>query len=294
MGTHQHQQQQQPNRYLQPSPVGRAVRLHFRCHAELPIGSFLRVTGSTLWAPGTSASDPTDATGAVNRAETAAFPVALDHTTQGGGAGGAALQASAATSMYASSVEMVTTPEEYPVWRTRHPVVVVLHHDKKTVQHHYYRYLVVSPGGSASIGTMMQDSLIEGAIDEVEQPVSTSNEAVGSTPVVQWEDPFNAMLSMALGSEEQMRSSVSLPSVSAQPTRSDYRSLPYRVVDINVLAGQQSELAASDGSGTVLPRMDRWNAADDASFRSYRIREAVRTSRIQKRIFVIMPTSQFS
>jgi trehalose 6-phosphate synthase/phosphatase len=195
--------------------------------------------------------------------------------------------------MYTSSVEMVTTPEEYPVWRTRHPVVVVLHHDKRTVQHHYYRYLVVSPGGTASMGGLMHDSLVEGAaaIDAEEQQVSTSNEAVGSTPVVQWEDPFNSLLLGGGGGAEggdQMRSSVSLPSVSAaQPTRSDYRSLPYRVVDINVLTGQADfsvDDASSGGGGgggnsnwAPLPRLDRWNVADDASFRSYRIREAVWT-----------------
>lgn len=258
-------QQGQPQSHRPFPAVGRAVRLHFRCHAELPIGSFLRVTGSTLWAPGTSASDPTEATGAVNRTESSAFPV-LDHTTASGGAG--AYQVSA-SSMYTSSVEMVTTPDEYPIWRTRHPVVVVLHHDKKTIQHHYYRYLVVSPGGTT---LAMSDLLMEGVIDE-EQHISTSNEAVGSTPVVQWEDPFNTLF-MGGGTDDQIRSSVSLPSISAQPTRSDYRSLPYRVVDINVLTGQAE--ASMDDSNRALPRLDRWDVADDPSFRSYRIREAVR------------------
>jgi hypothetical protein len=267
------QPQPQQQQHLPFPAVGRAVRLHFRCHADLPIGSFLRVTGSTLWAPGTSASDPTEATGAVNRTESSAFPV-LDHTTASGGAG--AYQVSA-SSMYTSSVEMVTTPDEYPVWRTRHPVVVVLHHDKKTIQHHYYRYLVVSPGGT-TMG--MSDLLMEGVIDD-EQHISTSNEAVGSTPVVQWEDPFHTLF-MGGGTDDQVRSSVSLPSVSAQPTRSDYRSLPYRVVDINVLTGQAE--ASMDDSNRALPRLDRWNVADDPSFRSYRIREAVR-------VFVCRATS---
>ena len=49
---------------------------------------------------------------------------------------------------------MVTTPETYPVWRTRKPVVVVLNRHaatKKSVQHHYYRYLVVSPGAAQNL-----------------------------------------------------------------------------------------------------------------------------------------------
>ena len=246
-----------------PSPVGRAVRLHFRCHAELPIGSFLRVTGSTLWAPGTSASDPTDASGAVTRTESAAFPV-LDHTTMNGGG------SLSASSMYTSSVEMVTTPEEYPIWRTRNPVVVVIHHEKKTIQHHYYRYLVVSPGGS---------NFLDVGMDDDEEAISTSNEVVGSTPVVQWENPFDSFVDRARRAEA---SSVSLPSVSALPTRTDYRSLPYRVVDIHVQTGQ----ADSDEGGS--PRLDHWNVADDATFRSYRIREAVRTTGASTRSNVVV------
>lgn len=162
--------------------------------------------------------------------------------------------------MYTSSVEMVTTPDEYPIWRTRNPVVVVVHHEKKTIQHHYYRYLVVSPGGSTFLDAGMD-------YDD-EEAISTSNEVVGSTPVVQWEDPFDSFVDRARRAEA---SSVSLPSVSALPTRTDYRSLPYRVVDIHVQTGQ----ADSDEGGS--PRLDHWNVADDATFRSYRIREAVRS-----------------
>jgi hypothetical protein len=65
---------------------------------------------------------------------------------------------------YASSVEMVTTPETYPLWRTRRPVIVALTDATATttsngtdsmqqeeeassgVHHHRYRYLVVTPG----------------------------------------------------------------------------------------------------------------------------------------------------
>ena len=49
--------------------------------------------------------------------------------------------------MYTSSVELYTTPETYPLYKTRRPVVVTLHKTKnQTIQHHYYRYLVVTPG----------------------------------------------------------------------------------------------------------------------------------------------------
>ncbi|KAL7552438.1 hypothetical protein ACHAWF_015709, partial [Thalassiosira exigua] len=47
---------------------------------------------------------------------------------------------------YASSVEMVTCPATYPVWRTRKPVVVALTDGAGGAFRHHYRYLVVTPG----------------------------------------------------------------------------------------------------------------------------------------------------
>jgi hypothetical protein len=124
------------NQIAHPSLPGRVVRLHFRCHAELPIGSFLRVTGSTLWAPGTSASDPTEATyashGIASSEDNGEFS-----STSASGPGDPAehfnvttapnvFDSPSAGTLYASSVEMVTTPDEYPIWKTRKPVVVVV------------------------------------------------------------------------------------------------------------------------------------------------------------------------
>ena len=76
---------------------GLVVRLHFACRAALPHGSSLRVTSSSLWAPERQAQ--TD-----------------------GGDGGIV-----DSSVYASSVEMTTTPETWPLWRTTVPALVVLH-----------------------------------------------------------------------------------------------------------------------------------------------------------------------
>ena len=233
--------------------TGRVVRLHFRCHAELPIGSFLRVTGSTLWAPGTAASDPHDAAPAVGLTEQSAFPVTEDD-----------LHGPAATgALYASSIEMVTTPEEYPIWRTRRPVAVVINYGRRPVQHHYYRYLVVSPGGS---GTLEFDSEND---DETLFMVSTSNESAGSTPVMQWEDPFGTLRDKYHTYGEM--SAVSLSSVApGQMTKADYRNLPYRTLNIDVKTG----LPVFEDTDEAV-RLDRWCVADDASFRPYRIREAV-------------------
>ncbi|MEL7428200.1 MAG: hypothetical protein AAFN81_34830 [Bacteroidota bacterium] len=70
------------------------------------------------------------------------------------------------SSLYASSVEMVTDPDSYPIWRTKQPVIVVLNQPGGTMpplpgggstgggggaarkQKHYYRYLFLTPGAS--------------------------------------------------------------------------------------------------------------------------------------------------
>lgn len=234
--------------------TGSVVRAHFKCHAELPIGSFLRVTGSTLWAPGTQATDPSDAIPTVGKAEQAAFPVSdEDHSIMN-------LHA-----LYTSSVEMVTTPDEYPIWRTRKPVVIVMHNSRKTVQHHYYRYMVVSPGGS----------LHDLEVDEDEENallVCTSNEDTGSTPVMQWEDPFETFKTRKNTKGEMSGVSLASSVATGQATRQDYRNLPYRTLDIDV--NSLSPVFEEDNVEGC--RLDRWNGADDASFRAFRIRDAVR------------------
>ena len=70
--------------------------------------------------------------------------------------------ASAYEHNYTSSVEMVTSPEEWPVWRTRTPVVVVLRHHHGRVEHHRYRYMVVTPG--AHLVRNDSDSVVSQAI----------------------------------------------------------------------------------------------------------------------------------
>lgn len=234
--------------------TGSVVRVHFKCHAELPIGSFLRVTGSTLWAPGTQSADPSDAVPAVGKVEQSAFPVSEDdHGTMN------------LNALYTSSVEMVTTPEEYPIWRTRKPVVIVMHNSRKTVQHHYYRYMVVSPGGF----------LHDLEVDEDEDNavlVSTSSEEAGSTPVMQWEDPFETFKTRKNTKGEMSAVSLTSSVTTGQATRQDYRNLPYRTLDIDV--NSLSPVFEEDNVEGF--RLDRWNNADDASFRAFRIRDAVR------------------
>lgn len=273
--------------------TGRVVRLHFRCHAALPIGSFLRVTGSTLWAPGTAAGlgpgDPSDA--AANTSDD--VPDVSGGGGNSAGADGAVIPVSA---LYTSSVEMVTTPEDYPVWRTRKPVVVVWHHSHKHHQHHYYRYLVVSPGGGVrefraannvnNVNNNNNNDIdMETDMDDYPTMVSTSNEGTGQTVVMQWEDPFNSLLSSSSSSadnrdkESSMNTNTNRSSSSAVSltssiaggvvTKANYRNLPYRTIDID--AQQQSFNAEASKV-----KLDRWNMPDDMTFRPYLIRDAVR------------------
>lgn len=107
-----HQILQNPQRPIDsPSSTttyGRVVYLHFACRAALPIGSFLRVTSSQLWAPGSlTPSDPTDA----KNIRMTANENALPNNTVDGFVDADGLENVGLT--YASSVEMVTSPGEF-------------------------------------------------------------------------------------------------------------------------------------------------------------------------------------
>jgi hypothetical protein len=197
---------------------GRTLLLHFACRAALPMGCSLRVTSTHLWAPGTLAhiSDPTDAKAVSVKTADVALPNNMTDgevdTEQAPRAGVNPMGAYA----YASSVEMVTTPEDYPLWRTRTPVVVILRHHHGLVQHHRYRYMVVCPGAEhfsaashgspstadRSTGYSRQSSYTEEEEEEVDMEgadgmgVATGSEdytmegtTIG-TEVMTWEDPF--------------------------------------------------------------------------------------------------------
>jgi len=127
---------------------------------------------------------------------------------------------------YASSVEMVTCPDTYPLWRTRRPVVLVLTDpppkladddgdNNKTgsaesgVFHHHYRYLAVTPGAENdgahgltkysdsnepnSIENMLSKTKISsGSLGQLAGLDATTSSTDGSHsfPVSLWENPF--------------------------------------------------------------------------------------------------------
>ena len=185
---------------------GRVVKLHFACRAELPIGSTLRVTSSQLWAPGTlTPSDPTDAKTVSQQATEAALPD--NSNVDGDDAGALAGMSNSIIQSYASSVEMVTSPDQWPLWTTNKPVVVSLRHHHGRFEQHRYRYLVVTPG--ARPGDEVQDNenrnenRNENENDDHDDKdkefqtakskpgaTCTSNDADFATEVMAWEDPF--------------------------------------------------------------------------------------------------------
>jgi hypothetical protein len=138
---------------------GKVLKLHFACHAELPHGSSLRITASnSLLAPTVDTRQPTDTD--------------VDENSQ--------------HSIYASSVEMVTSPDEYPVWRTRTPVICVVNNvSNDSVFKHRYKYLVVTPGAGPC----------DGDESENENEVKTSDDQDGRVDVTVWEDPFSKQTS---------------------------------------------------------------------------------------------------
>ena len=254
-------------------PLGRVVRLHFCCRAELPIGSSLRVTGSTLWAPThLTAQDPTNAHHISVQETTEAIPTSpIDPL------GDEEQIASSEESSFSftSSVELVTTPDQYPLWKTRRPVVVVLHKKSTPLQHHYYRYMVVTPGAD---GTSEQQVLMDDDNPSTNLGGTTSNEFLEISSVMAWEDPF-------LENEESeslhrsTASMVSVLSMGAEKKR-NLASLPYRTLDISTVTGKIviAESGEEDIEDGIIRRLDTWNNPDDVSFRPYLIREAVRTN----------------
>mmetsp|Transcript_11069 Transcript_11069/g.17059 ORF Transcript_11069/g.17059 Transcript_11069/m.17059 type:complete len:1126 (+) Transcript_11069:150-3527(+) len=226
----------------QPLP-GRVIRLHFKCRAELPIGSSLRVTGSTLWSPGHLAQEDPMHSHALASQTASQAPIL---STGGEDWVDADIFGTIQSSMYTSSIEMYTTPETYPLWQTRRPVVIVLH-KSKGIHHHYYRYLVVTPGAKEGEdmegGEIVEDDDISesGSERDIEPVATTSNEHLGASRVMSWEDPFD------------------------QPSKGNLCNLPYRTLDIDAV---DNDILDKD-------RVDFWNGKEDASFQAYLIREAI-------------------
>jgi len=250
---------------------GRVVLLHFACRAALPIGSCLRVSSSELWCPGMlTPDDPMDA-------ERVSRDAASDANSM-----------SVESQHYASSVAMVTSPEDWPVWRTRTPVVVALrkHHGRGVLQHRY-RYMVITPGADNLANASNEEmQSIEGVsgMDAVTSP-ENSSDGVG-VEVMAWEDPFSDRQSQL---ELRRMSADSLPSVRNKFSKS-LANLPYRTIEIDTTTAQvkynqrgddiaidmDSDENCNQGHATYNGIwIDHWNKADDLSFCAYSVRDGI-------------------
>jgi hypothetical protein len=257
--------------------TGRVVRLEFSCMANLPMGSSLRVTGSSLWAPTSvgTPSDPMNAHHIAQERQTEAFPAL------GGDAEELEYWYHHPTNLYASSVEMVTTPDTYPLWKTKQPVVVVLNHTSSQLQHHYYRYLVVTPGASLEEATSGTNTNTNTNMDTTTTTTNTNMDttttididiattppahASNASPVMMWEQPFGDSFRGPTKSAASFATNFTKDET--DDTLFKLAQLPYRTLDVNVETLQVSP-APED-------RMDTWNTPEDATFQAFLIRESM-------------------
>ena len=114
-----------------PRHQGRILRLHFTCNAPLPYGTTLRVT-SSIGPPPENDIPLEDAqffddTSSVASGNSLGGPLDTDYliSTVNNGGEGADEKARLHNRLLQNTVEMYTTPETYPVWKTKRPVVVV-------------------------------------------------------------------------------------------------------------------------------------------------------------------------
>jgi len=253
---------------------GRVVLLHFSCRAALPVGSCLRVSSSELWSPGTlTSNDPMNANG--TEVSFLGSEVHKQH--------------------YASSVAMVTSPEEYPIWRTRTPVVVAFRNQhNRGVEQHRYRYMVVTPGADNVSNQADADADADADMDEIggrmgmnaSTSPQNSLDEVG-VKVMAWEDPF-CDLEVKL---KETASAISLPSCPS--LRNDFSeslaNLPYRTIEIDTATAQvkydrterdigvnKSDENFNSGQSTHDGIwIDTWNKTDDLSFCDYILRDSI-------------------
>jgi hypothetical protein len=197
----------------------------------------------------------------------------------------------------------VTSPETYPIWKTRKPVILLWNRrhgsSNANVLHHYYRYLVVSPGtvrnphvlpnvavtGGSSGGTATTST---STIVQASTSSETTN--TGSTIVLEWEDPFHTVTSTNTQQDEasvsgSMSKSLNVSAVSLNSsahlasmnhTGTQFRNLPYRTIDVNYSTSVIGRSTTSDNTAMIMNAMDHWNNADDPTFQPFRIRDAVR------------------
>ncbi|KAL7488757.1 hypothetical protein ACHAW6_014361 [Cyclotella cf. meneghiniana] len=129
---------------------GRVFRFHFTCKAELPFGTTLRVTSSVGPPPHNDALDDVD----VDDRSVSSEVFSIHGAAGGEGGSVTAGFARMHNRLLHNTVEMFTTPETYPLWKTKKPVVVIDDGnvgeggDPACPMVHRYRYVAVTPGAT--------------------------------------------------------------------------------------------------------------------------------------------------
>lgn len=193
---------------------GRVLRLHFTCSAALPFGTTLRVTSSIGPPPQNDVPDDNHLIGDIDD-QSSVMSGDMGFGEIGGSGygmathGGSIREEGELTRLHnqflQNSVEMVTTPETYPVWKTRKPVVVIDEggvggQDEKIMMAktleeglddsdivanssagplmHRYRYLAVTPGATIDWSLCMKKD----HDDDGSASTGRGNETHGTTP----------------------------------------------------------------------------------------------------------------
>ena len=287
---------------------GRVVKIHLACRASIPIGSHLRVTGTHIWDPTETGNpdDPSNAASVASQIGQSAYDkgklglggmvVNEDEVAQtGDGHGSSVLERQALqggihddrSSWHATSIEMVTSPKTYPLWRTRRPVIVTLTdprdgRDMEKVIHHQYRYLVATPGSEIEPhGLPTFESLQETDSFSMKKISSSGVELNAMTPgkdgiqfpVTLWENPpaFNDSFGA-----RSVDSEITVPQGSEEKPYDILSNLCYRSLEIDTLNGNVIRPPGSHEFTEDGVLVDNWNRADDTSFQAYAEREKVR------------------
>jgi trehalose 6-phosphate synthase/phosphatase len=264
---------------------GKVLRLHFACHAKLPMGSYLRVTSSQSWSSTSLKNNHSR-----NSSSNSSNILRSHNHTPNDIMKDDDLDDEHNSSLYSSSVEMVTSPEMYPIWKTRYPVIRVVNngggggmrenegeesnnesYENNGVLYHKYRYLVVTPGKTTTNNGDENDYSNEDYQDDDEQPkqghqvisrggMVTSDGKGAVIDVDEWENPLD-------------------DTATDSSTKTSVDDLPYRTVEIDVSSvssptfGKVLNQSSSTTSSTFTSdgvRIDNWNDATDAAFLPYK------------------------
>lgn len=231
-----------------PPPLreqGRTHRLHFAIHAALPIGTTLRVAAFGYQA--TYNNDPVDTEPKIATPE--ALPQWLDVIPR------------EYRRQLHDSIELYTTPETYPIWRTDRPVVTIDDGGGTATNEpllYRYRYVAVTPGASIDWNALFEgeSDAAEGEILEDAEVVGQGGGGEGEFPPVLFEVPPSwGDRTSQLSTYPHYRTRVLVKGTSDNS-----------IMDLG--NNEDTNMDVEDDGEEVT--IDHWNVEDDASYQHFR------------------------